>query len=108
MRYDSNVRLSNRDLDIIKQAFIKHFQKTDHLWLFGSRVDLNKRGGDIDLYIETTYNDVPKAVSSKVAFYTEMQYLLGEQRIDIVLNMINSNYVLPIYEVAKQDGVMLV
>jgi predicted nucleotidyltransferase len=47
------VRLPDKDLDQIKVLFKSFFNK-DHLWLFGSRVNLSKKGGDIDLYIETS------------------------------------------------------
>ncbi|WP_316354508.1 hypothetical protein [Candidatus Trichorickettsia mobilis] len=107
MHDSRGIRLSDRDLEIIKQSFIKHFLDKDHLWIFGSRVDPSKRGGDIDLYIETTYEDVSIAVDSKIAFYSELQELLGEQKIDIILNILKLDYNLPIYEVAKV-GIKLV
>ncbi len=45
-----NIRLSCEEIYIIKNCFLKTFSKGDHLWVFGSRADLIKRGGDIDLY----------------------------------------------------------
>lgn len=44
------MRLKTSEVNIIQNCFIKVFQH-GALYLFGSRVDDNKKGGDIDLYI---------------------------------------------------------
>jgi hypothetical protein len=51
------MRLTNVQLSIIKDSFKAHFCFSDSLWLFGFRADDTKRGGDIDLYIQTTEPD---------------------------------------------------
>ena len=48
------VRLKEWQIHEIQKAFVASFEKNDHLWLFGSRADLTKKGGDIDLFIETS------------------------------------------------------
>ena len=50
------MRLSIEEQKAIKDAFRVHFGREDHLWLFGSHTDDTKRGGDIDLYVETNLN----------------------------------------------------
>ena len=62
------MRLSSHQLEAIKQVFHKHFLKMDTLWLFGSRVDALKKGGDIDLYIETEYPTITIIVEKKSIF----------------------------------------
>lgn len=104
----NGVRLANKDLEIIKQSFVKYFLTKDHLWIFGSRVDLNKHGGDIDLYIETSYENIKEAINSEILFYSALQNLLGEQRIDIVVNSLKQNHSLLIYDIAKTEGVKLI
>lgn len=99
------IRLSDAEVLAISKAFRLCFLSEDHLWLFGSRTDLNKRGGDIDLYIETNINDPAKANSSKLRFLSELDGALGEQKIDIVLKA--GNFELPIYNVAKEQGIQL-
>jgi len=42
-----NIRLEHSDLESIAQSFKECFEENDHLWLFGSRVDLNRHGGGI-------------------------------------------------------------
>ena len=101
------VRITPTDLELIKVAFKKHFSTQDHLWLFGSRVDLKKRGGDLDFYIETM-ESASTAVDKKMAFVSELWQNLGDQKIDVVLNLISSPYALPIYKVAKETGIQLV
>ena len=59
------MRLNTKEIVHIKNTFIKYFDKNDHLWLFGSRVDDNKQGGDIDFYIETNQEDVTTALNNK-------------------------------------------
>jgi len=44
------MRLTNLEQKSIKETFSEIF-KTGKIYLFGSRTDDNKRGGDIDLYI---------------------------------------------------------
>lgn len=95
------MRLSIQEQEAIVRTFRETFGPTDHLWLFGSRVDDTKRGGDIDLYIESelSTND---AVDAKFKFLRTLQDAIGEQKIDIVLNVISLNYHKPIYNTAKR------
>lgn len=101
------IRLSASEIDAISCSFKKKFQKEDHLWLFGSRANPSARGGDIDLYIETTL-DEDVAIDQKIRFVTELYYKIGDQKIDIILNCTKANYTLPIYTIARQEGVLLV
>lgn len=101
-----NVRLEPRDLNAICMTFKECFEKNDHLWLFGSRINPQKRGGDIDLYIEVEHFDSKKVYEQKSQFWSLLQDRLGEQKIDIVLR--DPNQDLLVYKVACQEGVQLI
>lgn len=101
------MRLNQRELDAICSAFHQHFNQDDHLWLFGSRVDDTKRGGDIDLYVET-HTSVEQAVKAKTNFVVAIWSAIGEQKIDIVLNVLVLKHHFPIYDLAKKEGILLV
>jgi hypothetical protein len=103
-----NVRLSDFNLNAIVESFRTHFLKEDHLWLFGSRVDLSKKGGDIDLYVETHAESAKDALNNKMKFLYDVERKIGEQKIDVVLNLLNFPCDLPIYQVAKTEGIQLV
>lgn len=104
---NQKIRISNEDLIVIENIFKRYFTNFDHLWLFGSRADLNKKGGDIDFYIETIETDL-KAAAQKVSYFIiTLQELLGDQKIDVVLNVLSTKQTLPIYSIAKQTGVQL-
>jgi RimJ/RimL family protein N-acetyltransferase len=105
--HQKTVRLSIQDSIALENAFRKYFLKEDCLWVFGSRANLSKRGGDIDLYIETHFESVDAAYEAKKDFLIEFENVIGEQKIDIVLNRLNSHYSLPIYEIAKTKGVKI-
>lgn len=102
------VRLSDYDLNAIISLFGKYFSSEDRLWVFGSRVDMNQRGGDIDLYVETQAKTAVEAMKMKTDFLWDLELKIGEQKIDLVLNMVNNTYKLPIYEIAKTKGVRIV
>jgi hypothetical protein len=102
------VRLSDYDLAAIESLFIKNFLPGDKLWLFGSRADLDKKGGDIDLYIETDANGVEAAIKMKSDFLWDLEQKIGEQKIDIVLNMLRDPYPLPIHKIAKAKGIRII
>ena len=44
-----DIRLKSSQVSAICSAFKSCFLENDRLWVFGSRADLNKKGGDIDL-----------------------------------------------------------
>ncbi len=72
------------------------------IYLFGSRVNDSKRGGDIDLYL------IPNIKESlqikKIKFLLKLNMILGEQKIDIVIsNDINRS----IEVVALNEGILL-
>lgn len=102
------IRLSLHDCVALEITFKKSFLKEDTLWVFGSRVDLNKKGGDIDLYIETKEENVSEVIQRKSRFISSLEHKIGEQKIDVVLNMLHFPTRLPIYEVARKEGVRVV
>lgn len=75
--------------------------------MFGSRVDDYKRGGDIDLLIETEETDVMKIVKTELTFMVKLQMQLGEQKIDVLVDYPTRKVTPPIFEVAKQTGILL-
>ena len=101
------MRLTEKERKAITDYFKKNFSKEDHLWLFGSRVHDEKKGGDIDLYIETKLT-AQEAVRGELTFVSDLWRAIGEQRIDIVLNLKHSKTQLPIYSVARTQGIQLI
>lgn len=47
--------------------------KGDKIWLFGSRVDDSKKDGNIDLYIETNYDDLFIITKKEIEFITNLK-----------------------------------
>ena len=50
-----SARLTPEEIEAIIETAKEVFENDVKVWLFGSRIDLAKRGGDIDLYIETPF-----------------------------------------------------
>lgn len=48
------MRLTEDQIRVVKLRAAEYFGPDADVWLFGSRVDDSERGGDIDLYIETS------------------------------------------------------
>jgi hypothetical protein len=70
-------------------------------------VDDNKRGGDIDLLIETDQVDVDTIARAEIAFLTKIQMKLGEQKIDMLIDYPSRKIRPPIFSIAKQTGILL-
>jgi predicted nucleotidyltransferase len=67
---------------VIRSTFDEVFS-SGCIYLFGSRLDDNKKGGDIDLYLEI---NEPPTIDKKLKFLAKLKKLLGEQKIDLVFN----------------------
>ena len=96
------MRLAEYEKTAIKKSFEEVFEK-GHIYLFGSRVDDTKRGGDIDLYLVPAkkYDDARK---KKRQFLIKIDEYIGEQKIDVVLAKDSSRL---IEQVALRDGIEL-
>lgn len=77
------MRLSKKYVDILKLKFHEFFGAGE-IYLFGSRVDDTKKGGDIDLYFKL--EDHSNLFEKKIKFLSRVKRELGEQKIDIVFN----------------------
>lgn len=77
------MRLSSKYVQVIKKYFNEFF-KNGEIYLFGSRVDDNKKGGDIDLYM--VLDEHKNLFEKKIKFLSRVKKELGEQKIDIVFN----------------------
>jgi hypothetical protein len=72
--------------------------------LFGSRLDDNARGGDIDLYIETEL-DAEEAERRRLRMLARLARRLGERKIDLLVRTPDGE--LPIHAIARREGVLL-
>lgn len=97
------MRLKKEYIEIIKRITKEYFGENGKVFLFGSRVDDNKRGGDIDLYIETDIKE--NIIERKLKMLVQLEKYFGEQKIDIVVN--NFFKEKPIYFFAKKEGIRL-
>jgi uncharacterized protein len=99
------MRIAPSEAKVIKETANAVFGARAAVWLFGSRADDAKKGGDIDLYIELPPEDYDYA--RKVRFWCELVKYLGDQKIDIVINKTGASPHLPIHDVARTKGVRL-
>jgi len=67
---------------------------------------MEAKGGDIDLYVETESEDAKQVVDSQLKFLTELQFKIGEQKIDIVIKFCEEERY--IHQVAKSEGVRMI
>ena len=99
------MRLTETQKNIITAEMRRVFGPNAQIWLFGSRVDDNIKGGDIDLYIETE-GTAAECLEREMKFYASLQRLLGEQRIDIVVHR-HGAPMRAIDQEARRTGVLL-
>jgi predicted nucleotidyltransferase len=78
------MRLTQAQIEAIKQAAEQTFGSAANVWLFGSRVDDARRGGDVDLYVELPHMKAEERQRLETSFWIRLQRALGEQKIDIV------------------------
>jgi predicted nucleotidyltransferase len=78
------MRLSEVYRSSIKRSFAEVFGE-GHIYLFGSRVDDDARGGDIDLYLDT--KEIENLFQKKIQFLAKIKREIGEQKIDVVFHI---------------------
>ena len=101
------MRLSKSEIEIIKTVAHEIWGNATNIYLFGSRLDDSKKGGDIDLYVHLNgIQDPKKIMLQKAEFLCKLDILLGEQKIDLLVQT-NYNNHLPIIKTAQNTGITL-
>ena len=96
------MRLTAEERKKIREQVSLVFGEGSRVFLFGSRVDDTKKGGDIDLFIEP--ENVSHELEQKIVLLTQLHLALGEQKIDIVVAKDENRL---IEQEARKKGVLL-
>ena len=97
------MRLSNFEIKTIKKCIEEHFGKKSKIYLFCSRVDDTKKGGDIDLLILTN-----KEIShrDKIKFLVKVEDYGVERKVDLIIKTPNTKEK-NIIKTAIETGVLI-
>jgi len=101
------MRLNTQQQAAIRATVAETFGAGAAVWVFGSRADDSKRGGDIDLLIQTNLVDINALMRAEISLLTKLQRKLGEQKIDVLLDYPTRTSYPPIFSIAKQTGILL-
>ena len=95
------LRLTPQETKAIKQTFLEIFHEGE-IYLFGSRVDVSLKGGDIDLYIQVKNQE--NILEKKIKFLARLKEKIGDQKIDVIVSKDNSRV---IEQEALKNGIKL-
>ncbi|MEI6067682.1 MAG: nucleotidyltransferase domain-containing protein [Methylococcaceae bacterium] len=99
------MRLMPSQAQIIRNTVDRVLGTPCRVWLFGSRVDDDARGGDIDLMVEVEVT-LPNRADAICRLYGALFMALGDRKLDIVLKDAHTVDA-PIFEIARRTGVLL-
>jgi len=81
------MRLSNEHINIIKNTLSQSMNDFT-VFLFGSRVDDSKRGGDIDLFVKTSQNI---SLQDELLILAKLEHHGIMRKIDLILDTPNKS-----------------
>jgi predicted nucleotidyltransferase len=97
------MRLTDFEKNTIIELAKKYFGNNTRVYLFGSRVYDNEKGGDIDLFLET---DKERDRAAEMEFLTKYHRLVNERKVDLIVKTPSSIY-RPIFDTARSTGIPL-
>jgi predicted nucleotidyltransferase len=98
------MRLRDWEVEAIRNTALEVFGPVASVRLFGSRLDDDKRGGDIDLYLDADRHGDDQNLRNR--FSRLLQQRLGERAIDIVYARPSAS-ARSIDQVARAEGIVL-
>ncbi len=97
------MRLSNDTQKKLLHTAHQHFGNNIKMYLFGSRVDDTKKGGDIDLFIESE-KDI--SLQKEVKFLKDVYKYVTQRKVDLIIK-IPSKSERSIHQKARMEGIQL-
>ncbi len=99
------MRLTLSQIDMIRDVAQTVFGHLARVTLFGSRVNDQAKGGDVDLMVEVpNIVDEPALLGARVA--SRVSRAMDGRRVDVILKAPNLK-IQPIHEIATRNGVIL-
>jgi predicted nucleotidyltransferase len=83
------MRLTATEHNAILRIAKKHFGENVKVYLFGSRTDDRRKGGDIDLLIKAS--EEVMTYKARLLFLVDLKLEIGDQKIDVVFDKSNEN-----------------
>lgn len=99
------MRLTPGQQAAIRIAAVEAFGAGAAVWLFGSRADDGKRGGDIDLLVRPDHDAADRLFDRKIRMLKKLESLLGERKVDLVVEEPHDTR--PIVAIAHTTGVQI-
>ena len=99
------MRLSQEQIIAIRETARSIFGLSVQVLLYGSRTDKQKKGGDIDLLIQSD-NPSVLTLENKIRFLVALKKRIGDQKIDVILSK-NGATELQIIKTARRTGLEL-
>lgn len=94
------MRINPEQLELSVKVIRKYFADAT-VWLFGSRVDDTRKGGDFDFYIETALTDIALPMARARGELSDSL----DMKVDLLVN--NHTADKPIFHIAKAGGIKL-
>jgi len=94
------MRLTQKEVKLLKEK-LTSLSKDAKLYLFGSRVDDAKRGGDIDLLVVSSVLSKKDLRHLRLAFFK----VFGEQKLDILLD--DGTFANPFHKMISKKAIPL-
>ena len=103
--YNSSMRLTPDQIHAIRTGAAQVAGPEARVWLFGSRVHDQERGGDVDLLLEL---DVPFGEPAQLAarLSAQVSRAMHGRKVDVIVKAPNLMH-LPIHAIALQEGIQL-
>jgi len=100
-KYNYNMRITENEKNVIIDA-IKSVDSNASLWLFGSRTDDSRKGGDIDIAVLS--EKINKDTMRQIQIRRSICNRIGEQKIDIVVSADGKE---AFFRLAVEEGIEL-
>ncbi len=101
------MRLTDLQTHYIIAASKFCFGEDVRVYLFGSRADDHRKGGDIDLLITPPGNcKSDELLQQDIKFRLCLKKSIGDQRVDVLIETAQTRS-LPIYKQAQKEGIVL-
>lgn len=96
------MRLQRTEIDIIKSTLHETIDDAK-VFLFGSRTDDTKKGGDIDLFVQTRKNITLK---DELKILAQMEFRGIERKVDLIIQT-PATPPQKLFETIVQEGILL-